>query len=121
LPAAKISLPEKMGLPERLKEVQALMAKGDARAAKIYETIGVYLGYTIAHYAAFYDYKHMLILGRVTTGKGGDIVIAKAREVLKAEFPEIAAKIQIHVPDEKSRRVGQAVAAASLPEIKRKK
>lgn len=117
LPAAKIKLPEKMGLPERLKEVQALMAKGDARAAKIYETIGVYLGYTIPHYAAFYDYRHMLILGRVTTGEGGDIVIAKAREVLRREFSEIAAKVQIHVPDEKSRRVGQAVAAASLPEL----
>ena len=117
LPTAKIKLPKKMGLPERLKEVQALMAKGDARAAKIYETIGVYLGYTIPLYAEFYDYQHMLILGRVTTGKGGDIVIAKAREVLKKEFPEIAAKVQIHVPDEKSRRVGQAVAAASLPMI----
>ncbi|HTL73967.1 MAG TPA: ROK family protein, partial [bacterium] len=91
--------------------------KGDARAAKIYETIGVYLGYTIPHYAAFYDYRHMLILGRVTTGEGGDIVIAKAREVLRREFSEIAAKVQIHVPDEKSRRVGQAVAAASLPEL----
>lgn len=120
LPAAGITLPIDMGLPERLKAVQALMAKGDKRAAKIYETIGVYLGYAIPHYATFYDYKHMLILGRVTTGKGGDIVIAKAREVLKKEFPEIAAKVQIHVPDEKSRRVGQAVAAASLPETKRK-
>ncbi len=119
LPTAKIKLPKKMGLPERLKEVQALMAKGDARAAKIYETIGVYLGYTIPLYAEFYDYQHMLILGRVTTGKGGDIVIAKAREVLKKEFPEIAKKVQIHVPDEKSRRVGQAVAAASLPMIKK--
>ena len=119
LPTAKIKLPKKMGLPERLKEVQALMAKGDARAAKIYETIGVYLGYTIPLYAEFYDYQHMLILGRVTTGKGGDIVIAKAREVFKKEFPEIAKKVQIHVPDEKSRRVGQAVAAASLPMIKK--
>ena len=119
LPTAKIKLPKKMGLPERLKEVQALMAKGDARAAKIYETIGVYLGYTIPLYAEFYDYQHMLILGRVTTGKGGDIVIAKAREVLKKEFPEIAKKVQIHVPDEKSRRVGQAVAAASLPMMKK--
>ena len=118
LSAAKIKLPEKLGLPERLKEVQALMAKGDERAAKIYETIGVYLGYTIPHYADFYDFNHLLILGRVTTGKGGDIVIAKAREVLKAEFPEVARKVSIHVPDEKSRRVGQAVAAASLPELK---
>jgi predicted NBD/HSP70 family sugar kinase len=117
LPAAKIKLPEKLGLPERLKEVQALMAKGDARAAKIYETIGVYLGYTIPHYADFYDFNHLLILGRVTTGKGGDIAIANAREVLQKEFPEVARKVAIHVPDEKSRRMGQAVAVASLPEL----
>lgn len=116
LPAAGISLPEKMGLPERLKEVQALMAKGDSRAAKIYETIGVYLGYSIPHYADFYDFNHVLILGRVTTGKGGDIVLDKARQVLKQEFPGLARKIELHVPDEKARRVGQAVAAASLPE-----
>jgi len=118
LPAAKIKLPKAMGLPERLVEVQKLMAAGDERAAKIYETIGVYLGYTIPHYLDFYDYAHMLILGRVTTGKGGDIVLAKASEVLRSEFPETAAKIAMHVPDEKTRRVGQAVAAASLPKLK---
>lgn len=117
LPAAKIKLPAKMGLPERLVEVQKLMAAGDERAAKIYETIGVYLGYTIPHYAEFYDYAHMLVLGRVTTGGGGDIVISKAREVLASEFPESAREIAIHVPDEKTRRVGQAVAAASLPQL----
>ncbi len=119
LPAAGIALPKEMGLPERLKEVQALMEKGDGRAAKIYATIGVYLGYTIPHYAEFYDFGHLLILGRVTTGTGGDIVLAQAREVLQKEFPEVAAKVAIHVPDEKSRRVGQAVAAASLPELKK--
>jgi predicted NBD/HSP70 family sugar kinase len=118
LPAAKISLPKNMGLPERLKEVQNLMAKGDERAARIYETIGVYFGYAIAQYADFYDFRHLLVLGRVTTGKGGDIVVAQAREVLRREFPELAAQITLHVPDEKSRRVGQAVAAASLPKIK---
>ncbi len=117
LPAAGIELPREMGLPERLKEVQRLMAAGDVRAAKIYETIGVYLGYAIPHYAAFYDFRHMLVLGRVTTGKGGDIVLERAREVLTAEFPEIGARVALHVPDEKSRRVGQAVAAASLPVI----
>lgn len=119
LPAAKIKLPEKMDLPERLVEVQKLMAKGDERAAKIYETIGVYLGYTIPYYADFYDYANMLILGRVTTGQGGDIVLAKAHEVLEREFPEIAAGITMHVPDEATRRVGQAVAAASLPKFKK--
>lgn len=119
LPAAGISLPAAMGLPERLKEVQKLMSQADSRAAKIYETIGVYLGYAIPHYADFYDFQHMLILGRVTTGQGGDIVLAKAHEVLSKEFPELVRTIQLHVPDEKTRRVGQAVAAASLPVIKK--
>lgn len=117
LPAAKIKLPAKMGLPERLVEVQKLMTAGDERAAGIYQTIGVYLGYTIPHYADFYDYAHMLVLGRVTTGQGGDIVLSKAREVLEREFPQCAAAITMHVPDEKTRRVGQAVAAASLPKL----
>jgi predicted NBD/HSP70 family sugar kinase len=121
LPAAGISLPEAMGLPERLKEVQALMAKDDGRAAKIYETIGIYLGYSIAHYADFYDFDDVLILGRVTTGRGGDIVLAKAREVMRKEFPEFAAGITLHVPDEEARRIGQAVAAASLPQIRKLK
>jgi predicted NBD/HSP70 family sugar kinase len=119
LPAAKISLPKNLGLPERLKEVQNLMAKGDVRAAKIYETIGIYLGCALAQYADFYDYEQALILGRVTTGKGGDIVIDTAREILKKNFPEVARKIELRVPDEKSRRVGQAVAAASLPALKK--
>ncbi len=119
LPAARIKIPKEMGLPERLKEVQALMAKGDSRAARIYETIGVYLGYSIPHYAAFYDFENVLILGRVTTGKGGDIVVEKARQVLRADFPALAARIRLHVPDEKSRRIGQAVAAASLPSLKK--
>jgi predicted NBD/HSP70 family sugar kinase len=120
LPAAGIVLPPKMDLPERLKEVQTLMANGDARAAKIYESIGIYLGYSLAHYRDFYDFRHALILGRVTTGHGGDIVLEKAREVLREEFPSLSAKIALHVPDEKSRRIGQAVAAASLPAVKQR-
>jgi predicted NBD/HSP70 family sugar kinase len=107
-----------MPLPDRLKAVQALMEKGDPRAVRIYESIGVYLGYAIPHYADFYDFSHLLVLGRVTTGQGGDIVLARARALLQAEFPAVAAKIELHVPDEKSRRVGQAIAAASLPELK---
>ena len=119
LPASKIELPEKLGLPERLKEVQNLMSKGDARAAKIYETIGVYLGCALAQYAEFYEFRQALILGRVTTGGGGDIVIATARDVLKTSFPEVARQMELRVPDEKSRRVGQAVAAASLPALRK--
>ena len=119
LPAAKISLPVEMGQPERLKEVQALMAKGDLRAAKIYETIGVYLGCALAQYTDVYDFRQALILGRVTTGQGGDIVIETARRMLQTEFPELAGRIELRLPDEKARRVGQAVAAASLPELRK--
>jgi predicted NBD/HSP70 family sugar kinase len=117
LRAARIQLPPDMSVPERLKEIQRLMAADDPNARKIYETIGVYLGYTIPHYADFYDFKHLLVLGRVTTGAGGELVLEKAREVLAAEFPEMADAVQLHVPGEKDRRVGQAVAAASLPEV----
>jgi len=117
LPRAGIEVSAEMPLPERLVEVQRLMADGDARAAKIYETIGVYLGYTIALYREFYDFAHMLVLGRVTTGDGGNVVVEKAREILSKEFSGLAEQIKLHVPDEKSRRIGQAVAAASLPQL----
>lgn len=114
---AGIEIDEKLTPAEKLKVVQGLLAKGDKRAEAIFESIGCYLGYTIAHYTDFYDIKHILILGRVTSGKGGEIIVRKAGEVLKQEFPELYSSIKIHIPDESSRRVGQSIAAASLPEI----
>jgi predicted NBD/HSP70 family sugar kinase len=106
-----------LSLPEKLKHVQTLMTQGDFRARKIYETIGVYLGYAIAHFADFYDLENVLILGRVTSGPGGDIIIGGAKEVLKTEFPELGSRITFHIPDEQDKRHGQAVAAASLPVV----
>lgn len=117
-PAAGIELDPELSPAEKLKVVQKLHAAGDARADKIFETIGVYFGYAVAYYALFYDIKHVLILGRVTSGEGGNIVLAKAKEVLAAEFPELDKTLQLHIPDESSRRVGQSIAAASLPNIK---
>jgi predicted NBD/HSP70 family sugar kinase len=117
VPVAGIDAEAKMPLPEKLKHVQSLMAQGDERARKIYQTIGTYLGYAIAHYAEFYDFDHVLILGRVTTGQGGDVIIEGAKEVLRAEFPELSAGVAFHMPDEKDKRHGQAVAAASLPSV----
>ncbi len=117
MPAAGINVDAKLPLPEKLKHVQALMAQGDDRARKIYRTIGTYLGYAIAHYTSFYDFDHVLILGRVTSGEGGNVILAGAKEVLKLEFPELASRIAFHTPDEKDKRHGQAVAAASLPQI----
>ena len=114
---AGIALEEKLSPAEKLKFVQELHEKGDERASAIFESIGCYLGYAIAHYADFYEIKHILVLGRVTSGKGGELVIKGAEEVLKQEFPELYKSIQIHLPDESSRRVGQSIAAACLPEI----
>ncbi len=114
-PAAGIELDESLSPAEKLKIVQGKMLEGHEGAKAIYETIGVYLGYTLAFYAMFYDINHVLLMGRVTSGQGGDLVLARAQEVLKAEYPEL--KMQVNLPDEKSRRVGQSVAAASLPKI----
>jgi predicted NBD/HSP70 family sugar kinase len=118
LAPAGIAAPAGMPLPEQLKLVQSLMREGDGRAEKIYQTIGVYLGYGIAHWADFYDLRHVLILGRVTSGAGGDVILAGARRVLQTEFPELAERIAFHIPDEKDKRHGQAIAAASLPALR---
>ncbi len=116
-PFAGIELDESLSPAEKLKVVQGLMEKGDERAAAIYDTIGAYFGYAIAYYSEFYDIKHVLIMGRVTSGEGGVILLERAQEVLDTEFPELAKKISLNIPDEKARRVGQSVAAASLPKI----
>ncbi len=114
-PAAGIELDPALSPAEKLKVVQGKMEQGDAGARAIYETIGVYLGYTLAFYAMFYEINHVLLMGRVTSGEGGDLVLAKAQEVLRTEYSQL--KMQVNLPDEKSRRVGQSVAAASLPQI----
>ncbi|HPW17802.1 MAG TPA: ROK family protein [Candidatus Aminicenantes bacterium] len=114
--AAGLSFPEGMRLPERLSEVQALMGRGDAPAGRVFESIGVYLGCTVPWYEVFYGLRNLLVLGRVLSGPGGKLIVDKAAEVLASSFPETAARVRIHLLDEKSRRVGQAVAAASVPE-----
>lgn len=114
---AAVIFDESLSPAEKLKVVQGLMEQGDFRAEDIYDTIGAYFGYTIAYYSMFYDIKHVLIMGRVTSGRGGTIILAKANEILKEEFPELYNKIKLHIPNERARRVGQSVAAASLPKI----
>ncbi len=115
--AAGMTFESGAGLPERLVILQQRMQEGDPLATQIYETLGSYVGYGVAHYADFYELKHVLILGRVTTGPGGEIIIERAREVLQADFPEIADRVSLALPDESNRRVGQSIAAASLPSL----
>jgi predicted NBD/HSP70 family sugar kinase len=114
-PLAGLDFPAEVALPERLVEVQHLMHQGDARAEAIYRTIGVCFGYAIAQWAEFYPIRNLLVLGRVTSGAGGDLLLAESARVLRAEFPALAESIRLRTPDEHDKRHGQAVAAASLP------
>jgi predicted NBD/HSP70 family sugar kinase len=115
LDPAGIDLPPSLPPPARLKEVQARMQAGDAHARDIYQTIGAYLGYAIGHLASVYDFRHVLVLGRVTSGPGGAVILETARRALHADFPELAARADLRMPAEKDKRHGQAIAAASLP------
>ena len=119
LPAAGIEADPATPLPERLVQLQGLMASGDERAAAVYDTIGTYLGYALLEYRDWYDFAHVLVLGRVTTGPGGDLILAGARGVLDAEDPALSAATTFHAVSERDKRHGQAVAAASLPVIAR--
>ena len=116
-PRAGIELDDSLSPAEKLKVVQGLMEAGDDRAAKVYASIGTCLAHALALYYDFYEFKHVLLLGRVMSGKGGDLVLETCKAVLADEYPEIAGKIFPSLPDEKFRRVGQSAAAASLPEL----
>ncbi len=116
-PKAGIDIPAQITDAEKLAFVQEKLAAGHEGAAKIWQSMGIYLGYGLAHYADFYDLRHVLILGRCTSGQGGTLLLEGANAVLRAEFPELAARMQVQLPDERSRRVGQSIAAASLPAI----
>lgn len=116
-PRAGITLDEHLSPAEKLKEVQKLLESGHDGAARIFKTIGTYLGYAITQYAQFYDIRYLQILGRVTSGRGGEFIMEEARRVLEVEFPELAEQIILYIPDEYERRVGQSIAAATLPDI----
>lgn len=116
-PAAGIMVPGDLSDAEKLIFIQEKLEAGDEGAIKIWETMGIYLGYGIAHYADFYDLQHVLILGRCSSGRGGNLLLEGVQRVWSAEFPELQRKIRLHLPDENIRRVGQSLAAASLPYI----
>jgi len=116
-PAAGITLSERLTPAEKLKEVQRLLEQGWDAAASIYRTIGAYLGHTLALYQKFYDIRFLLVLGRVVSGEGGRIILSACSEVLQSEYPQIAERVKVILPDEQSRRIGQSVAAASLPVV----
>lgn len=114
---AGIELPAEATPAIKLELVQELVSRGDARARAVFDSIGVYLGYGILLYARFYQLKHVLLLGRVTSGEGGSLLLHACQRVLAHEDPALVGQIQLHLPDEARRRLGQAVTAASLPKL----
>lgn len=117
-PIAGIALDDALTPAEKLAEVQKLVLSGDKQALQIFETIGCYLGHAIPLYADIYDIGHILLLGRVMSGDGGHAIIETAEHVLKTEYPALYSTVKLHLPDESDRRVGQSVAAASLPALR---
>ena len=118
-PRAGIELDENLTPAEKLKVTQALMEQDDERAQKVFRDIGIYLAYTVVQYSKFYDIRNLMILGRVMSGKGGEMILSTCQSVLKDEFPALYEQVAVMLPDEKTRRVGQSVAAASLPDIRK--
>ena len=118
-PRAGIELDPALTPAEKLKVVQKLMEADDPRAQAVFKDIGTYLAYTVVLYNKFYDIQHLMLLGRVMSGKGGDTILATCQNVLKNEFPAMYEKCEVMLPDENTRRVGQSAAAASLPDIRK--
>ena len=118
-PRAGIELDPALTPAEKLKVVQKLMEADDARAQAVFKDIGTYLAHTVVLYNKFYDIQHLMLLGRVMSGKGGDTILATCQEVLKNEWPALYEKCEVMLPDENTRRVGQSAAAASLPDIRK--
>ena len=107
----------KLAPAEKLKEVQKLAEQGVSYAQDIFKSIGVYLGHTLCLYEMLYDIRNLIVLGRVASGVGGELIVAECQRVLNEEYPELAQKLCVMLPDENFRRVGQSMAAASLPEV----
>ena len=116
-PRAGIELDSALTPAEKLKEVQKLAESGNSSALSVFDSIGVYLAHTLYLYDMFYDIRHLLVLGRVASGLGGEHIVAECRRVLTEEYPGLAEKLYVQLPDENFRRVGQSMAAASLPEV----
>lgn len=101
-----------------LKLIQKAMADPaqEPTVRQLYETVGVYLGYGLAQYCEFYKIDHVMILGRVSKGDGGDLMLETAKKVLETEFPEYA-NMTFHTADDHFKAVGQCIAAAALPTL----
>lgn len=94
----------------QLVSIQKEAEKDNPIVIKAYEDMGYYLGSSLALYHKFIQFDSVLLLGRVMSKKGGDILLSKAREFLK----DIGLNIEVFTSDENFRRLGQSYIAASM-------
>ena len=116
-PAAGIALSDSLSPAEKLKYVQKMAEDGVPSAVAIFRSIGAYLAHTIPLYARLYSIRHLLVLGRVASGVGGETIVEECKRILAEDYPQLAKEINVTLPDENMRRVGQSIAAASLPQL----
>lgn len=101
---------------QQLRQVQELARQGHPAARRIFRDMGVCLAHTLALYAAIYPLRHVMVLGRVASGIGGEWMTETCRRVLAEEYPQLP--LEVLLPDDRFRRIGQSVAAASLPQVR---
>lgn len=99
---------------EILKWAQDLLEEGNPKVRGVFQTVGEYLAYSLVHYREYYDFQNVLLLGRVLSGEGGEIIKSVADTLLRTIDPVFHEELQFLNPTELEKRHGQAIAAASL-------
>lgn len=95
---------------QRLRWIQDRAEAGDDRALDAFFTLGRMLGQTLPWYRRLLGCENVLLLGRVVDGAGGE----RLAEACRAELAASGEQVELFLPEESFRRVGQASAAALL-------
>ena len=111
-----IPLYDALSPAEKLRAVQLLAERNDSRALAVFDNVGMYLAHALALYRELYPFRHVLLLGRVVSGVGGERILARCRSVLEREYPDLVKSFSLHLPREDQRRTEQAAAASALPQ-----
>lgn len=102
-------------LPHELLQIQKLAEEGNPLVLKGYHDMGIYLGSAIQYFTLFYYIESVFLLGRVMSGKGGEILLETASSYLHKRN----LNIDVFTAEEDFKRLGQSYIAASLPNIQK--
>lgn len=101
-------------LANKLKEIQRLAEEGNDIVLSAYHDIGLYLGEALRFFYEFYHFESVLLLGRVMSGRGGEII----KDIANKYLLENGLKIDFISPDEDFIRLGQSYIVSSLRKYK---